>query len=228
LGGASDPGDYRFECGGATIHELDSGEIRMFVRCTKQYSPGSEKPDYAIYSGLSQDGRSFVHEEDGARIANRSHEPDSPWLTVGHGRVYTLEDGTLAGIFSVEKDEQSAADLALFTSTDEGQNWTYEKSLYEGWHDPVVFKRDGQYVMFAYYLLEYPAMMVSSDGVNWPEDVTQLELFDPEGLSDDGDAEGRLPYNDEHADLGAVVTGEGGTLLFTNFNGSLGVYEPEM
>ncbi len=106
-------------------------------------------------------------------------------------------------------------------------SWAYEKSLYEGWHDPVVFKRNGQYVMFAYYLLEYPAMMVSSDGVNWPEEVTQLELYDPNGLSEDGDDDGRLPYNDEHADLGAVVTGEGGLLLYTNFGGSLGVYEPD-
>jgi len=81
--------------------------------------------------------------------------------------------------------------------------------------------------MFAYYLLEYPGMMVSEDGVTWPETVTQLELYDPDKLSDDGGDDGRLPYDDDHADLGAIVLPDGTTLLYTNFNGSIGVYEPE-
>ena len=226
LSGSSDTEDYRFECGGATTLDLEGTDIRMFVRCTKKYTPGEEKPDYAIYSALSHDGLSFEHEA-GARIDNSGHEASSPWLTVGHGRVYTLPDGTLGGIFSVEADDQHPADLALFTSVDEGMNWTYEKTLYQDWHDPVVFKRGEQYVMFAYYLLEYPAMMVSEDGRNWPEEVTQLELYDPNTLSDDGDSGGRLPYDDGHADLGALVLPGGQTLLYTNFNGSIGVYEPE-
>jgi hypothetical protein len=224
--GSSDTEDYRFECGGATTHDLEGTDIRMFVRCTKSYSPDEEKPDYAIYSALSHDGLTFVHEE-GARIDNSSHEATSPWLTVGHGRVYTLPDGTLGGIFSVEADDQHPADLALFTSVDEGMNWTYEKTLYQDWHDPVVFKMGEQYVMFAYYLLEYPAMMVSEDGRNWPEEVTQLELYDPNALSDDADSNGRLPYEDSYADLGALVLPDGQTLLYTNFSGSIGVYEPE-
>ena len=225
LPGSPDSDDYRYECGGATKHDLAGTDVRMFFRCTKKYSPPGEKPDYALYSALSHDGLSFIHEE-GARIDNSNHDPSSPWLTVGHGRAYILPDGTLAGIFSVETAKNTPSDLALFTSTDDGMNWTYEKTLYKGWHDPVVFNMGDQYVMFAYYLLEYPAMMVSEDGVTWPDTVTQIELYDPNQLSSVGDSEGRLPYDDEHADLGAVVLPDGRVLLYTNFQGSIGVYEP--
>ena len=226
LTGSSDMDDYRYECGGATTHDLAGTDIRMFIRCTKKYSPPGETPDYALYSALSHDGLSFVHEE-GARIDNSSHDSSSPWLTIGHGRAYVLPDGTLAGIFSVETEKNIPADLALFTSTDDGMEWTYEKTLYVGWHDPVVFKVGDHYVMYAYYLLEYPGMMVSEDGVTWPEAVTQIGLYDPDQLSVDGDEEGRLPWGDEHADFGAVVLPGGRVLLYTNFNGSIGVYEPE-
>ena len=57
--------------------------------------------------------------------------------------------------------------------------------------------------------------------------MTQLELYDPNALSDDADSNGRLPYEDSYADLGALVLPDGQTLLYTNFSGSIGVYEPE-
>jgi len=34
-----------------------------------------------------------------------------------------------------------------------------------------------------------------------------------------------LPNDDPHVDLGAVVTSEGSILLYSNFVGSIGVYE---
>ncbi len=205
LAGAKDDADVTRIMGGPSVVRLPDGGYRMFVRCSPK--PGSSGPDYHIRSAISKNGLKF--DDESPRIKNQTMDPTSPWLTVGHGRFYALDDGTWAAIVTVEPNKGSPADLALFTSTDT-TNWTYQRILYEDYHDPVVIRSGSDFLMIASYKTEYAAMMTSTDGVTWPAQVTKLEFFEM-GATEP------LANEDEVADFGAMFRPDGQFVILANF-----------
>jgi hypothetical protein len=200
---------------GPSVVKLPDGRYRMFTHASKVAGDGVMGDDH-IRSAISSDG-GLTFTDEGVVIDNQSGDPSSPWVGVGHGRVYALEDGSWAGIFSVVRTAGAAPDLALFTSPD-ALHFTYARTLYVGWHDPVVVKRNGQYLMVAQYLTDHFTAVVSPDGVTWYPEVAQVDLTDPSGLAGSAGASGA-------SDFGAVVDARGQVLLFCNLRGTIAMFE---
>ncbi len=207
--------DPNFTIGGPSVVKRADGSYRMYYRATPVFPQGNA-PHYQILSATSDDGITFT-EEDGLRIPNSYDDSTSPFSLIGHGSVYALADGTLAGIFSVNLNEDKGpSDLALITSAD-GITWDLQNYtiLYENAHDPIVVNRDGTYVMYASYLSEYPIMATSSDGTTWPPESEKIGFTNSAGET----------YEYLRAgDQGAVVTRTGEIYLYGNYLNDIAVY----
>jgi|TARA_B100001079_G_C16352901_1_gene489125 hypothetical protein len=215
LAGASTDNERTRIIGGPSVIVLPDGRYRMFSRCSVWV--GNGRPDYHIRSAISDDGWTFTDE--GIRIDNKTWDPASPWLTVGHGRFYALADGSWAAILSVESVKAQPSDLALFTSLD-SLHWTYVRTLYKGFHDPVVVHTDDGYLMVASYLTERAARMHSADGLSWPAEITALELFEMGSSTP-------LANERETGDFGVMRGADGELRILSNFphNRSIAVFE---
>lgn len=211
LRGATDDQDRMRIVGGASVLQLPDGRHRMFTRCSVWVNGGH--PDYHIRSAISTDGLAFVDE--GVVIDNNNWDPQSPWLTVGHGRFYQLDDGSYGAMVSVEATPNNPSDLALFLSADT-ENWIYSRTVYKGCHDPVVLHHNGQFEMVAMYLRDRVIRVASADGLQWPEEVTELTFEDALGLNGPAGATIDLDYKNI-GDFGAASI-SGALILYSNFN----------
>jgi hypothetical protein len=190
---------------GPSVIRLPDGRQRMFVHAWDPAAGGDH-----VRSAVSTDGGvTFIDE--GVAIADRTHDPASPWAGVGHGAVYALASGGWAAMFTVTAATGGGPDLALFTSSD-GLHFDYVRTLYLGWHDPVVVARDGQYLLMAEYADQYPGALVSPDGVTWYPEVTRIDLADPGQLLGTAGAGARA------GELGAVMTPAGKLLLLATLH----------
>ncbi|MDI6860431.1 MAG: hypothetical protein QMD25_00235 [Caldisericia bacterium] len=177
--GAKDDNDRMRAIQGPSVIKLLDGRYRLFTNCGKLLkTPGAPK-DFHIRSAISNDG-GYTFIDEGVVIDNKNGDPQSPWLEIGHGRVFRLKDNRLAGIFTVS-DGKGPGCLALFMSKDEGLHWEYINKLYINFHDPAIAITPQGYYLLARYLQEYNVFAFSPDGINWPNEVIQLLLRDPTG-----------------------------------------------
>jgi hypothetical protein len=218
LAGGKEDSDRTRIIGGASVIVLPDGRYRMFTRCSVK-TPEHTRPDYHMRSAISSDGLTFTDE--GVAIENSTWDASSQWLTVGHGRFYPLDDGRWAAIISVQSGGEGPADLALFLSTD-AKTWTYERTLYRGFHDPTVIRQDGAFLMVASYLTEYGAMMSSADGLTWPEELTKLEFFEQ-------GKDTALGNETESGDFGMMTLPDGELVILSNFprNSSIAAFQKQ-
>ncbi|OIP80225.1 hypothetical protein COW94_03570 [Candidatus Peregrinibacteria bacterium CG22_combo_CG10-13_8_21_14_all_44_10] len=195
--------------GGPSIVRLENGDFRMYYRATTDHA-GDPRPLYQNFSAVSHDGMTFTPES-GTRIPIQNYDQESPFVLAGHGRYFEAEDGTLAAIVSLNTldDQNGPSDLALMTSED-GLTWENYEILYEDWHDPTVVQIDGYYLMYATYLTETQGVAVSTDGLNWPDEMLDVDFVDADGnvLTE---ADGGV------GDIAAAVISDGEIWIYTNY-----------
>lgn len=207
LQGSSNATDRTFILGGPSVVKLPDSRYRMYYRCSEQPQPNTP-PKLHIRSAISTDGIHFT-EEPGIRIDIVPYDSNSPFQLAGHGSFFMTPNGTYAGIFSGNpKNTNTPSDLILTTSTD-GLTWGNFKTLYVGFHDPTVVKKDGKYYLYGMYLHYYHARAISTDGVTWPTQMDKIVLTDATGTDL---TESRAGVGD----LGAAIGPSGQIRLYTN------------
>lgn len=173
--GSSDPSDREYSVKGPSVLKLPDGRYRMYYQSGPQNQP-LEEPKFHVRSAISQDGVNFTSE--GVRIEISSVDSSSPLKLAGHGTYFIASDGTYVGVFSGNfKDEMGPSELVMATSSD-GLTFSNFRMLHEDWHDPIVIKVSGGYKMYATYLLEEQGIALSSDGLTWPSQMTQVSFVD--------------------------------------------------
>ncbi|HHT9116524.1 MAG TPA: hypothetical protein ACFYEL_08650, partial [Candidatus Wunengus californicus] len=219
LQGSSDPSDREYSVKGPSVLKLPDGRYRMYYQSGPQNQP-MEEPKYHVRSAISQDGVNFTIE--GVRIEISSVDSSSPLKLAGHGTYFIASDGTYVGIFSGNfKDEMGPSELVMATSSD-GLTFGNFRMLYEDWHDPIVIKVSSGYRMYATYLLEEQGTALSSDGLTWPSQMTQVSFVDSSGniLTEGEQGVG---------DFGGVLQPSGTVRLFSNYGNpseNIAYYDP--
>ncbi|MBI2556058.1 MAG: hypothetical protein HYW13_01285 [Planctomycetes bacterium] len=219
LQGSSDPSDREYSVKGPSVLKLPDGRYRMYYQSGPQNQP-MEEPKYHVRSAISQDGVNFTIE--GVRIEISSVDSSSPLKLAGHGTYFIASDGTYVGIFSGNfKDEMGPSELVMATSSD-GLTFGNFRMLYEDWHDPIVVKVSSGYRMYATYLLEEQGTALSSDGLTWPSQMTQVSFVDSSGniLTEGEQGVG---------DFGGVLQPSGTVRLFSNYGNpseNIAYYDP--
>lgn len=180
LQGASDAKDRESLISGPSLVKLADGRWRMYYQSSPQGQQG-KAPAFHIRSAISSDGLSFTREA-GVRIEIAPYSTATGLTLAGHGTSYYIAaDGTYVGIFSGNLGPNTQpSDLVMATSTD-GLTWGNFKKLYQGWHDPIVVKTAEGYKMYATYLVEKQGVAVSSDGLTWPAQMTDITMQDELG-----------------------------------------------
>ena len=203
--GSSVKTDRTFRQGGPSVVALADGRYRMYLRASEDSV--NSTPKFHVVSAISSDGLTFTAEA-GVRIEIVSQDPNSTFSLAGHGRYYTTADGKYAGIFSGNlTTDLGASDLHLAISAD-GLTWGGYETLYADYHDPVVIKVNGAYVMYAMYLKDWVARFDSPDGVTWPTQPTAKLTLEENGTA--------IPLANV-GDFAAVVLGDGSVQLFSNY-----------
>jgi len=205
LQGAEEENDREYIIGGPDIVKLPDGKYRMYYRASPKFHTD---PQYHVRTALSDDGINFIRER--ITIDIYPDDPNSTLTLAGHGTYFIAGDGTYVAIFSGNYlNDDTPSDLVISTSID-GLNWSGFRTIYYDWHDPIVVKKDGQYILYANYLKDYQGKAVSPDGLNWPAQMDSLILIDSQEnvLS---------PLTDGLGDMGAVVTIDNQLRLFTNY-----------
>ncbi len=208
LQGASDPNDREWDIRGPSIVRLPDGRYRMYYQSSPQPAQG-EVPKFHVRSAVSSDGLSFTRE--GVRIDIFPYTTETGLRLAGHGTYFIANDGTYVGIFSGElsADPMGPSELVMATSMD-GLTWSGFKKLYEDWHDPIVLKTAAGYVIYATYLVEKQGTAVSSDGLNWPSQMSAVTFQDQSGNT--------LTERDSGVgDLAGVVLADGSILIYANW-----------
>jgi hypothetical protein len=209
LKGASDKNDRENVISGPSVVKLPDGRYRMYYQSSPQQPP-NEEPKFHVRSAISSNGLTFSRE--GVRIEISSIDSNSPLKLAGHGTYFIANNGKYVGIFSGNfKNEMGPSELVMATSSD-GLTFNYAdiKKLYEDWHDPIVLKTQEGYKIYATYLLEKQGMAISSDGLNWPSELTTITFQDEKGnkLTEESSGVG---------DLGAVVTENSSIIIYANW-----------
>lgn len=213
LRGNSQPTDREYIIGGASVVQLQDGRFRMYYRATGQFGDG-QMPQYHIRSAISTDGYNFTREQ-GVRIDITPFAPNSMFKLVGHSNFYFLpESQTYAAVLSVNtNNDNGPSDLYIGYSPD-GLTWSNFRLLYADVHDPVVIRKDGQFILYAMYLKNYTGKAVSTDGVNWPRNMERIYAYDLDGKD--------KPLI---GDNGGVVTRDNKLLLYGNYFSGLEPFE---
>ena len=172
------PTNRQWLIGGASVVELDTGGYRMYYRCTPYFTSGA--PLYHVRSLISPDGTTFT-EEPGVRIEINPPDTNSPVQLAGHGTYFINDSGTVTGVFSGDLvGVGGPSELFITTSTD-GLTFSNFTNQYEDWHDPIVVKKNGEYILYATYLQDKQGKAVSSDGINWPAQMDSVSFQDSLG-----------------------------------------------
>lgn len=213
LQGNSSPSDREYIIGGASVIQLADGRFRMYYRATGQFGQG-QMPQYHIRSAISSDGQTFTREQ-GIRVDITPFASNSMFKLVGHSSFYYLpESQTYAAVMSVNtNNDNGASDLYVGFSPD-GLTWSNFRLLFVDAHDPVVVRKDGQFILYAMYLKNYTFKATSADGITWSSNKEIVYGYDLEGKD--------LPLI---ADVGAVVTRNNQLLLYSNYFSGLEPFE---
>ena len=123
---------------------------------------------------------------------------------------------TFAGIFSGNPDTTSASGPSQFvlTTSSDGLTWSNFQPLYYGHHDPIVLKKNGQYILYGMYLSKYMTTAVSSDGINWPASPDSVSFLDTTNAPMLVNSTKRI------GDVGGVVMPNKDIYLYTNYSGT--------
>jgi hypothetical protein len=213
LQGNSSPNDREYIIGGASVVQLTDGRFRMYYYATGQFGQG-QMPQYHIRSAISTDGQTFRREQ-GVRIDITPFATNSMFKLVGHSNFFYLpESQTYAAVMSVNtNNDNGASDLYLGFSPD-GLTWSNFRLLFTDAHDPVVVRKDGQFILYAMYLKNYTFKATSSDGITWSRTMERVYAYDLEGKD--------APLI---GDVGGVVTRNNQLLLYGNYFSGLEPFE---
>ncbi len=212
--GPTDSTARNFIVGGPSIVQLPSGDYRMYYRTTQKFTI---TPSYHIRSAISTDG-GITFTQEGIRIDIKTYDSTSPFWIVGHGTVWKYADNTFGAIFAVNPDSTvitGPSSLMHFTSAD-GLTWGGYNYLYYGHHDPIVFKHNGSYKMYAMRLAEHMVTAESADGLTWPA------LTDSASFVDTVDAPMLIGGTKRIGDVGGLVMPNNDVYLYTNFGTTTG------
>lgn len=207
LQGSSDTTDREYVVSGPSLVRLPDGRWRMYYQSSPQIEQG-KPPAFHVRSAISNDGLTFTRE--GVRIDISPYTTATGLSLAGHGAYVIASDGTYVGIFSANvASNTTPSDLVMATSKD-GLAWSGFKRLYQKWHDPVVLKTNKGYIIYATYLTEKQGMAVSTDGLTWPGQMTDITMQDEQG--------NRLTEsNSGVGDIGGVVLPDGSIRLYVNY-----------
>ncbi len=204
----SDTTDREFIVGGPSVIALPNGGYRMYYR-TSEKTPEDEQPNYHIRSAISDDGTAFTREKD-IVMDIQDYDPDSNFHLIGHTKFFINQEGTYVGILTANfVGDNGPSDIMVTTSPD-GLNWGEPEVLFKDWHDPAVVYYEGQYLMYATYLLEKQAVAVSKDGITWSKEMTPITFTSTDGIP-------LIIGEDGMGDLDAFVTKSGELFLYSNF-----------
>lgn len=207
LQGASDNSDREHVVSGPSLVHLADGRWRMYYQSSPQIQQG-KAPSFHVRSAISTDGLTFTRE--GVRIEISPYSTTTGLSLAGHGTYFMAGDGTYVGIFSGNlASNQQPSDLVMATSKD-GLTWGTFKKLYTQWHDPVVLKTKNGYIIYATYLTEKQGMAVSTDGLTWPNQMTDITMQDQSGKT-------LTEGNSGVGDIGGVVNADGTIRLYVNY-----------
>lgn len=209
--GPSDTTARNFITGGPSIIKLLGGGYRMYYRTTQKITPAM----YHVRSAYSTDGITFTQE--GIRIDIQPYDPTSDFTLIGHGTYWQYPDSTFGGIFSGNPDTSIVQPSSLiYTSSADGLTWGNFDFLYQGHHDPIVLKKNNQYILYAMNLSKYMATAVSNDGISWPASTDSVSFIDTVN------APMLIGGTKRIGDVGGIVMPNNEIFLYTNFGTTTG------
>jgi len=216
LSGSADTNNREYVVGGPRLVKTNTGQYRLFYRCTQKHS-GTQEPQYHIRSSISSNGISFVKE--GVRIEIKAYQANSYFSHVGHSAFYVDQSGNFSALLTARDTTMAPGPDKIFQSVsfDQGLSWSNFTPLYADCHDPVVITDSlGLYHVYFTHLDEFETAS-STNGVVWPATPDTLKMMDgPIQLT-----EGTLP---QIADLGATVDTNGTIYLFSNYHTGSGLW----
>ena len=214
--GSNDTTARNYILGGPSVIKLLSGGYRMYYRTTEKVASGPSK--YHVRSAFSIDGINFTQE--GIRIDIQPYDVLSDFTLVGHGTYWQYPDSTFGGIFSGNPDTSIVQPSSLiYTSSADGLTWGNFTFLYQGHHDPIVLKKNNQYILYSMNLSEYMAKAVSNDGIIWPASTDSVSFLDTVNAP-------MLVNNTKRiGDVGGIVMPDNEIFLYTNFGTTTGPSE---
>ncbi len=180
--------------GAPSVIKIDSTTYRMYYAATE---PISGDPKFYIRSAISTNGSDFTDE--GIRIDIYPYDPQSNLILAGHGTFFTNNTGGVTGIFSGNLKGTNEPSSLFVTTSDDGLNFDNFQLKYHDWHDPVVVKKDGSYLLYAKHLNDKFGTATSPNGTYWPDEMDSVSFTDSVGvqLLDIGDLGGVLMSNNE-------------------------------
>lgn len=207
LEGDSNPKSREYIISGPSVLRLPDGRYRMYYFASLRQEVG-ETPQLSIRSAISDDGVNFTKE--GITIDVSPYDKTTDLKLAAHGTYFIAEDGTYVAIFSGDfTNEEGPSDLKMATSED-GLVFSNYTTLYKDWHDPIVIKTNDGYLLYATFFLDKYGMAFSPDGLNWPQEMTDIILVDS-----DGDI--LTPASSNVGDLGGILISENKTRLYANY-----------
>jgi hypothetical protein len=184
----------------------------MYYRTTQKFTIA---PSYHVRSAISNDGIAFTQE--GIRIDIQPYDISSDFTLVGHGTYWQYPDSTFGGIFSGNPDTSTVQPSSLiYTSSADGLTWGNFTFLYQGHHDPIVLKKNNQYILYSMNLTEYMATAVSNDGITWPASTDSVSFLDT------ANAPMLIGGTKRIGDIGGIVMPNNEIFLYTNFGTTTG------
>ena len=191
--------------GAPSIIKLGTDSFRLYYS-SSEYFTGV--PKFCIKSAFSTDGTNFTDE--GIRIEIYPHDSLSPVQLAGHGTFFVNDSGSVTGIFSADPVGATDPSNLFITTSPDGLNFSNFIDKYENWHDPIVIKNNGQYILYATYLNFKKGKAVSNNGINWPNQLDSISFQDSIGNVLTVASEGI-------GDLGGILMPNNETWLYTNY-----------
>ncbi|MDQ7826127.1 MAG: hypothetical protein RDV48_25215 [Candidatus Eremiobacteraeota bacterium] len=215
LQGTTDVNDREHLISGPSIVKLPDGRYRMYYQASNQPSDNKDYKHH-VRSAISTDGINFTKE--GIRIEIYPYDQNAYFQLAGHGSYYIASNGTYVGVLSAnQKGDNNPSSLYMGTSSD-GLTFSNFQKLYTSYHDPIIVKDGSSYVMYATYLLEKQGKAVSTDGITWPAQMTDITMVNSSGTKLTEETYGV-------GDIGGVLMSAGTIRLYTNYGDSVGSHD---
>jgi len=202
---SKNPSNRMWLVGAPSIIKLAQDSFRLYY-ASSEYFTGV--PKYCIKSAFSTDGTNFTDE--GIRIEIFPHDSLSPVQLAGHGTFFVNDSGSVTGIFSADPTASSSPSNLFLTTSPDGLHFSNFIDKYEDWHDPIVIKKNGQYILYATYLNYKKGKAISPDGINWPAQLDSISFQDSLGNP-------LTVANDGTGDLAGILMPNNETWLYTNY-----------
>ena len=173
---STNPANRLWYVGAPSVLKIDSSTYRMYYVASEIFNG---PPKYYIRSAISSNGSQF--NDEGIRIDIFPYDPQSIFKLAGHGTYFFNNTGGVTGIFSGNTVESQDPGSLFITTSVDGLNFTDFEEKYQGWHDPIVVKKDGKYLLYAKHLQDKFGKAVSADGINWPDHLDSISFTDSTG-----------------------------------------------